>query len=165
MIEGFFLYWPVGQVSRLDEELDEDVWSFAIGSKILPDIPVAIGEILHNIRSPLDQLMSLIAQKNGGLGKATYFPFSADAAGLEDQIRQKCKQLPPAALEPEHWRKQRQLPDSLEWTCVGHRQPQGTTPECSQGQRRQNCSDGISYGYLQHSEGYASEIQHGGLYG
>lgn len=99
MIEGFFLYWPVGHVSTLDKELDEEIWSFAIGSPILPDIPVAIGEVLHNIRSPLDQLVSMVAQNHSSSARDTYFPFGSDGAALEDQIKQKCKKLPSDAVD------------------------------------------------------------------
>jgi hypothetical protein len=102
MVEGFFLYWPIGQVSKMDAARDEEVWSFAIGSEILPDIPVAIGEILHNIRSSLDQLACAIAEKTGGAGRDTYFPFGADANALDEQIKQKCKRLPQGAIDLVH---------------------------------------------------------------
>ena len=99
MIEAFFMYWPVGQISTFDQTLDEDVWTFAIGSPILPDIPVVIGEVLHNIRSSLDLVISAVAKQCGGSGKGTGFPFGADATALEDQITQKCKPLPHRAVD------------------------------------------------------------------
>ena len=98
MIEVFFKYWPVGQIATFDQELDEDVWAFAIGSPILPDIPVVVGEVLHNIRSPLDLVIGTVAKKCGGSGKGACFPFGANAAAFEDQIKQKCKTLPLQAV-------------------------------------------------------------------
>ena len=97
MIEGFLKYWPIGHVSSIDPVLDEEVWSFALGSQIPPDIPVMIGEVLHNIRSSLDQLMCAIASNYSGTSKDTYFPFSKEADSLDSQIKQKCRRLPGAA--------------------------------------------------------------------
>lgn len=99
MIDGFCMYWPVGKTSKLDVERDEEVWSFTIEAPIPKDIPVAIGEVLHNIRTPLDHLACAVALKYSGSNKGVYFPFGADKKTLEDQMREKCKRLPATALD------------------------------------------------------------------
>jgi hypothetical protein len=114
LIETFFQSWPVGHVSNYDPELDEDVWSFAIGSPVLPQIPVLIGEVLHNVRSPLDQMASAIAKKNTGSYRNTYFPFGADQASFEEQVQQKCKRLPTDVVDRiRAWKPYRGGNDSL----------------------------------------------------
>jgi hypothetical protein len=55
------MYWPAGYTSKIDIERDEEVWSFSIGASIPKDIPVAIGEVLHNIRTPLDHMACAVA--------------------------------------------------------------------------------------------------------
>lgn len=105
MVEGFLMYWPVGSTSKVDPGPDEETWSFAIGSPIPKDIPILIGEILLNLRAPLDYLACAIALKYSGSNKGVAFPFGRDQAGLEVQIKEKARRLPAAAVDLiRHWK-------------------------------------------------------------
>lgn len=99
MIQGFLMYWPVGSTSKVDAALDEETWSFAIGSPIPKDVPILIGEVLLNIRSPLDYLACALALQHTGSMKGVAFPFGGDQAGLEAQIKQKAAKLSAAAVD------------------------------------------------------------------
>lgn len=74
---------PYALVSKINpHEPREEVWSF-IPKPIGFDLPVIIGETLHNIRSPLDQTLSALAELQRGtsdpmvshshLGNGRYF--------------------------------------------------------------------------------------------
>jgi hypothetical protein len=53
------------------------------------DVPLIIGDAIHNMRSALDILACDLVEMNGGNTKNVYFPFSYDANGLEEEIRRK----------------------------------------------------------------------------
>ena len=54
-----------------------------------PELALALGDAIHNLRTSLDLLASDLARKNGMSPKGVYFPFSLDAAGLQQQIEDK----------------------------------------------------------------------------
>lgn len=80
-------------VSKLDTNRDEQIWSFRLKETIPAEISIVIGEILHNLRSSLDQMACAIALKLSGSSKDTYFPFGADADIFKKQLATKGKKL------------------------------------------------------------------------
>lgn len=99
LIEGFLMYWPIGMVSKYEVDGDQEVWSFAIGAPVPSEVPIRAGEILHNLRAPLDHIACIVADAHTGSRKGVYFPFGEDEAAFEKQVEQKCKKLPAEAIE------------------------------------------------------------------
>lgn len=84
-------------VSTIDEERDEEIWRFQPVGSIPSEIPVVIGEVLHNLRSPLDNIVCAVARMHKGNDSDTYFPFGEDAAAFEKALAGKTKKLPQVA--------------------------------------------------------------------
>lgn len=85
-------------VSRFDADRDEEIWSFQLNPPIPSDIAVIVGEVLHNLRVPLDYLACALARQNTGSDKGVYFPFGRDKDAFVEQAEQKCKKLPVEAV-------------------------------------------------------------------
>jgi hypothetical protein len=81
-------------VSKFDADRDEEIWSFRLREPVPRLIAVLIGEILHNLRSSLDQMACAVALQHSGSSKETYFPFGADATIFETELARKGKKLP-----------------------------------------------------------------------
>lgn len=54
-----------------------------------PELALALGDAIHNLRTSLDLLASNLVELNGMSPKGVYFPFALDAAGLKQQIKDK----------------------------------------------------------------------------
>ena len=76
--------------SRIDTTADEEIWSFVCNVELPRWINVRIGEFMHNLRSPLDQLVCALARQSGGSYRGVYFPFGADEIAFESQLKNKC---------------------------------------------------------------------------
>jgi hypothetical protein len=67
-----------------------EVWRYAV-----PDIPtsfnVTAGSILHNLRSPLDQMLSTIAVQTHDSPRGVSFPFGRNQKKLETSLRKQTK--------------------------------------------------------------------------
>ena len=50
------------------------------------DLPLILGDALHNLRAALDHLAIAVVEANGGNVNGVYFPFGLDAAHLDQQI-------------------------------------------------------------------------------
>lgn len=86
--------------SRVDAERHGPVWT---------NIPLAIGDAIHNLRSALDHLACDAVRLNHRSTKDVYFPFGTTAETLEDQIvRKNFNRASPEAIqllrEQEPWR-------------------------------------------------------------
>lgn len=86
--------------SRREEEKHGPVWT---------NIPLAIGDAIHNLRSALDHLACDVVRLNGRNPKGVYFPFGTDPDTLETQIVEKHFDRAPAGAiqllrEQEPWR-------------------------------------------------------------
>ncbi len=64
-------------------------WRIRLANDPSIEWSTATGDIIHNLRSALDHVAITAVESNGGDSKGVYFPFAADEAGLEDQIRSK----------------------------------------------------------------------------
>lgn len=62
---------------------------FELTKSYPPEIPLVLGDAIHNLRSSLDLLASDLARLNGKSTKGVYFPFAANATELEGQIKGK----------------------------------------------------------------------------
>lgn len=77
-------------------EPTEEIWSF-IPTGIGFDIPIVIGETLHNIRSPLDQVLAAVAEISGS-SDGVVFPFGKTANIFERAVGKQEKLLPADAI-------------------------------------------------------------------
>src|SRR4051794_26998502 len=74
-------------VSRIDTVADEEIWSFKVTKPLSSDIAVRVGEILHNLRSALDQAVTEIASRADGGGEyGTNFPFGSSEADFTTSL-------------------------------------------------------------------------------
>jgi hypothetical protein len=90
---------PYSVVSKINpHDPREEVWSF-IPKPIGFDLPVVIGEILHNIRSPLDQMLSAVAEMKRGTSDGVAFPFGKTANIFEHSLAKQKKLLPAEAID------------------------------------------------------------------
>jgi hypothetical protein len=92
---------PYSVVTKVNPyEPREEVWSL-IPSDIGFDLPVIIGETLHNIRSPLDQVLAAVAEIGGNSNSSdgVAFPFGKSADILERSISKQKKLLPADAID------------------------------------------------------------------
>ena len=87
-IRAFFRPRPYEMVFDINEK-DEQVWSFRLTTKISIELSVVIGEILHNLRSPLDQMLCAVALQHGLSEDYVQFPSGVSIdkfkARLKDQ--------------------------------------------------------------------------------
>lgn len=97
-IRAFFDSCDYEIVSNINAKGTEEVWKYRLISKIPIDFAIRCGEILHNLRTPLDHLACAIAFKHSGGFKQTYFPFGADQDIFEHEVLRKAKKLPPEAV-------------------------------------------------------------------
>ncbi|MBZ0248091.1 MAG: hypothetical protein K8F93_00385 [Burkholderiales bacterium] len=86
-------------VSERDYGLDEEVWRFELRDQIPAEIAVVAGEVVHNVRSALDNLMCALAFAHSGSTRDTYFPVGKDVNGLQTEIASKTKKLPQLARD------------------------------------------------------------------
>lgn len=97
-IAAFFNGHPHEVVSKMNAKATEETWQFRLKDGFIPtDIPGRIGEILHNLRSSLDQMACAIAFQHSGTTDGTYFPFGKTAQIFEGELARKGKNLPPDA--------------------------------------------------------------------
>lgn len=86
-------------ISRVDSDADEEIWSFVFDGTVPRQIAIIIGEILHNLRTPLDHLVWALAERNHRASREAGFPFGNQEAGFEQQLAKKCKALSASAKE------------------------------------------------------------------
>src|SRR6266480_4515249 len=90
---------PYSVVSKINpHDPREEVWSF-IPKPIGFDLPVVIGETLHNIRSPLDQMLSAVSELHRGTSDGVAFPFGKTADIFDHSLAKQKKLLPPDAID------------------------------------------------------------------
>lgn len=87
-------YRVVHQVNAYDP--DEVIWSFKF-DRPPPDFAILIGEAAHNIRSPLDQILSAIAEQTGS-SDGVAFPFGKTADIFKGAVSKQKKLLPASAI-------------------------------------------------------------------
>jgi hypothetical protein len=89
---------PYSVVNKINpHDPREEVWSF-IPKTIGFDLPIIVGEALHNIRSPLDQMLSAVAEQRGS-SNGEAFPFGKSADIFERALSRQKKLLPADAID------------------------------------------------------------------
>jgi len=97
-IRAFFKATPYEIVSHVDLETDEEVWRFQLTGKIPHHFSVRVGEILHNLRSALDQMLAeIVVRVSKRSESGVEFPFGVSLENFEAALG-KQKKLPPAAV-------------------------------------------------------------------
>jgi hypothetical protein len=96
-ITSFFEGNPYVLRSNLDSSGIE-IWRFVPTKKPPAALSVEAGEILHNIRTPLDQMLAAIALLRHTSANKVAFPFGRTADDFKSALA-KQKKLPPEAIE------------------------------------------------------------------
>ncbi len=92
-ISSFFDSKPYGLISKRDNQLQ--IFQISLRTPMPKIFKIIIGEILHNLRSSLDQLACALAMKQSGSCKKIYFPFGKDVDIFERELSQKTKLISP----------------------------------------------------------------------
>ncbi len=92
---------PYAVQAYLNDNRTQQIWRFKLTEKIPNAIPVIIGEILHNLRSPLDQILCAVAVHVANIGEdGIAFPRGRDEAEFKTALRRQEKLgLPADALD------------------------------------------------------------------
>jgi hypothetical protein len=86
-----------GVVREVDVQADEEIWGFRLTRRIPNDLNVRAGEIIHNLRSALDQMTAELAVRISNKSDSKVeFPFGRNVDEFEIALG-KQKKLPPAA--------------------------------------------------------------------
>jgi hypothetical protein len=97
-IRAFFKATSYEIVSHVDLEADEEVWRFQLTGKIPHYLSVQVGEILHNLRSALDQMLAeVVVRVSKRSESGVQFPFAVSLDNFEAALGQQ-KKLPPPAV-------------------------------------------------------------------
>jgi hypothetical protein len=94
-IKSFFKSTPYQIVSQVDPEVDEETWRFQLTSKLPHELALRTGEIFHNLRSALDQMLAeTVVRVSKRSETGVEFPFGLTINDFETSLR-KQKKLPP----------------------------------------------------------------------
>jgi hypothetical protein len=97
-IRSFFEFAPYKIVSEIDTKADEEVWRFQLMRKLPAELSVRTGEIFHNLRSALDQMLAeIVARISKRSESGVEFPFGLNIDEFETALR-KQKKLPAEAI-------------------------------------------------------------------
>lgn len=97
-LEAFFNSKPHEIYSELNGGGTQEVWRFRLARKLPFEIPIIVGEILHNLRSPLDQILCAIALTHSGTEEGVGFPRGRTKDEFNRAISKQAKLLPPDAI-------------------------------------------------------------------
>jgi hypothetical protein len=98
-IKAFFAVAGYEIVSECYPEADEEVWSFQLKRKLPHDLSVRTGEILHNLRSALDQMLGeIVVRISKRTESGVEFPFGLNFGEFETALG-KQKKLPTDAIQ------------------------------------------------------------------
>ena len=97
-LKAFFSSKPHEIYSDLNGGGTQEVWRFRLARKLPLEIPIIVGEILHNLRSPLDQILCAIALKHSGSEEGVAFPRGRTKEEFDRAIRKQEKLLPRDAI-------------------------------------------------------------------
>jgi hypothetical protein len=98
-IKAFFAAAGYEIVSECYPETGEEIWRFQLKSKLPNDLSVRTGEILHNLRSALDQMLAEIVVRVSKQSESKVgFPFGLDFGEFETALG-KQKKLPADAAQ------------------------------------------------------------------
>jgi hypothetical protein len=98
MVTAFFAANPYKMVSHLDNDKIEEIFKLELTEPIPTDIHVLTGEILHNLRSPLDQVCCAIADQAGRSETGVCFPMGRNKDAFKASVAEQ-KKLPKDARD------------------------------------------------------------------
>jgi hypothetical protein len=87
-VQSFAASAPFEITSRVDAAADEQIWSFKLKTNLPPDISVQAGEVIHNLRSSLDQCLS---RQSPTMIQALRLALSSPSAKLKRNLRRHSK--------------------------------------------------------------------------
>jgi hypothetical protein len=100
-VKAFFQNAPYEIVSEVNPKSDEEIWRFQLTEQIPPEFSIMVGEILHSLRSALDNMISEIAVTIMGAAPnaRTAFPFGIKNRNtFEAELTKQKKFLPADAI-------------------------------------------------------------------
>jgi hypothetical protein len=93
-IKSFFEATPYEIVSEVDVQADEEIWRFRLKGSLPNDFAVRTGEIFHNLRSALDQMLAEVVVRVARKSEdRVEFPFGLGPDEFKTALR-KQKKLP-----------------------------------------------------------------------
>lgn len=98
-IRAFFTKDVYGIAREPNADHTQEVWKFVLKKRTPRAFVTIIGEILHNMRSALDQLMCAIAVQHSGSSRGTYFPLGKTQQIFESELSEKTKKMPSDARD------------------------------------------------------------------
>jgi len=97
---AFFETKPYEFFPELNPEGTEEAWKVRLNKPIPEDIFLKTGEILLNLRSPLDHIVCELATSHCGSSDRVCFPFGKTPQTFEKVVKEKIAgRLPPEAIE------------------------------------------------------------------
>lgn len=103
-IKQYFETCPYTTFTELDASGEREFLKLRLTNPPPRKIAVVVGDVVHNLRSALDQLACCLAIKNGFPDASdTYFPFAASREIYESKsVQKKIRKLPQAAVQIIH---------------------------------------------------------------
>ena len=93
-IQKFVAGNPYEIVSNVDVEAGEEVHRIRINQCLPPELEIMIGNILANLRDPLDNILAILSDEFRGVATGVSFPFSHDMNAYDTEIAKIIKLLP-----------------------------------------------------------------------
>jgi hypothetical protein len=98
-IKGFFSVDPYSLRSYLNSERTQQIWRFELTRKLPPVLSVRTGNILKNLREPLDNVIAAVSMLHRRKDEGVDFPFSHSIEKYEAAIQKLEKLLPTGATD------------------------------------------------------------------
>ncbi|ESX87056.1 hypothetical protein [Mesorhizobium sp. LNJC403B00] len=83
-IESFFEGNPYKISSHVDPKRDEEIWQIQVNQPIPSEIYSIIEDAVHNIRTPLDKMLSAYISQGGRSPKGVWFPVADTLRALKE---------------------------------------------------------------------------------
>lgn len=117
-IKQYFETCPYTTFTELDASGERELLKLRLTNPPPGKIAIVVGDVVHNLRSALDQLACCLAIRNGfSDASGTYFPFAVSREIYESKsVQEKVKKLPQAAVQIIHELKPYQGGNDLLWS-------------------------------------------------
>lgn len=97
-IEAYRQTKPYTIAPNIDTAAPGEIIKIDLPNAVPMNLSVIAGDVLHNLRSALDHLVSRLAERNGANStRDVYFPFGRDSTGFESSAKEKIKRLSTSA--------------------------------------------------------------------
>jgi hypothetical protein len=85
--------------SEADVERGQEVWRFKLSRKAPEAMAIRVGNILQNLREPLDNVLAILSDRHRGKDSSVSFPFSDTIKNYDTELVKIEKLLPAGAEE------------------------------------------------------------------